>query len=158
MTDDEEPDVEVAQKLNLVKLLQASIERIHNCRTKPGLAIELVRLHTLLAPLRQIDSTFEREWSTLMGGQFVRHVTSHPSDPYFHRWPDLLRAQELLMALMERHGMGFQASLPDPVLKEMTEVESQLDAGVAHAQDDPEPVAVAAGDDEEEDEEAATDD
>lgn len=153
---DDEP-VEVVQKLNLVKLLQASLERIHSCRTKDTLSIELVRLYTLLAPLRAIDASFEAEWNTVLGGKFV-HFVATTVDPHKHSWTVNLRAQEVLMNLMERHGMGFQANLPDPVLKQMAEVEAQLDAYVAQATDNPEPAAVSVGDDEGDEEGVGEDD
>jgi hypothetical protein len=148
----DDDNVEVVQKLNLVKLLQTSLERIHASRTKDVLAVELVRLYTLLSPLRKADATFESDWSTLLDGQFVQLVST-TTNPHAHRWEHLLRAEEMLMDLMERHGMGFQASLPDPVLKELADVEAQLDQLVAHSRDEPVPTAADLDDEEDDDDE-----
>jgi hypothetical protein len=119
--------VEVAQRINPVRLIQPLLEAINVAPSHYKAAILVSRLHANLVSLRAIDADFEAEWTAADGDRFLRLV-NHPT-----RWvrirPRLVQqCHEALLVLMERHGMGFQAALQDPVEYERSRARSDYDA------------------------------
>ena len=131
-------EVEVAQKLNAQRLVQSCLEQAQVAATPARACLALVRLYSLLGSLRRLDAAFEDEWRTVLDGRLVELVGSRHAWRIL-TWSHAAAAQEVLLDLMDRHGMGFQAALADPLDEEQGAAEAELEAGVAaaEAEDDP---------------------
>jgi hypothetical protein len=114
-------DVEVAQKLNTARLLQTVNEAILTASNPPYAALQVVRLYTLLAPVRLIDADFEDDWNQVLRGNLPKIVGYYRGLARL-RWTHINAAHEVLLRLMERHGMGFQAMLQDEVQNHLDEL------------------------------------
>jgi hypothetical protein len=128
-------EVEVAQKLNAQRLVQSCIEQAQAAATPARSCLALVRLYSLLGSLRRLDAAFEDEWRTVLDGRLVEIVGSRHAWRIL-TWSHAAAAQEVLLDLMDRHGMGFQAQLADPLQEKQAEVEARLDAWVAELKAD----------------------
>src|ERR1041384_2730650 len=107
-----EIEVEVAQKINPAPIIHRLLDALNIAPTRYKAALVIARLHATLYPLRKDDAKFEQEWKKLLGGRFVEIVSSPDAWLNLH-WRHVWRAQEILEDLMERHGMGFEAILPN---------------------------------------------
>lgn len=127
----QEPDeIEVAQKFNAQRLLQSCLEAAQAAPTPARACLALVRLYTDLSSLRRLDASFEAAWGRVLGGRLVQVVASRRA---WRRltWAHVAAAQEVLMDLMDRHGMGFQAALEDQVERFLATLEAELEGTVA---------------------------
>jgi hypothetical protein len=125
MSDDE--PVEVAQRINPIRLIQPLLESINVAPSHYKAAQLVARLYANLVSLRGIDQDFDAEWAAIDGERFLRLVNHRT------RWirltPRLVQgAHEALLVLMERHGMGFQAALQDPIEVEAARAQQDFDA------------------------------
>jgi hypothetical protein len=116
-------DVEVAQKLNAQRLLQTLNEGILNAPTPAKAAVQVVRLYTVLAPVRAIDGAFEDDWGNVLDGR-LQVIVGYPRGLMRLQWTHINAAHEALLNLMERHGMGFQATVPDATEQELASLEA----------------------------------
>jgi len=112
MDDAETPEIEVAQKINPAPIIHRLLDALNAAPNRFKAALVIARLHATLYPLRKGDETFTKDWSALLGGRFIQ-ITSSPDAWLSLRWHHVWRAQEILEDLMERHGMGFEAILPN---------------------------------------------
>ncbi|MCA1810792.1 MAG: hypothetical protein LC623_02140 [Halobacteriales archaeon] len=130
-------EVEVAQKLNAQRLVQSCLEQAQAAPTPARACLALVRLYSLLGSLRRLDGAFEEEWRTVLDGRLADVVASRRA---WRRltWNHAAAAQEVLLNLMDRHGMGFQAALQDPLDEEQAQVEAELEGEIAALEADAE--------------------
>jgi hypothetical protein len=117
--------VEVAQKVNPAPRIQRLLDALDIAPTRFKAAILIARLHATLAPLHEQDSQFQAEWGDLLGGRFV-DVASKRSARRHIQWSHVWSAQKILLGVMERHGMGFQALLPDELEQEVEAILPEL--------------------------------
>lgn len=121
----DEPDVEVAQKINPARLVQQNLEALNAATTPYRAAHAVVRLYQNLHGLMAIDATFAQEWGEVLDGKLL-DIASSPQGWLNIRWSHVWAGQRCLLRLMERHGMGFQALLQDEVAAAAVRNESDL--------------------------------
>jgi hypothetical protein len=119
--------VEVAQKLNLQRLVQATVDSIHAARTPYAAALAVCRLYTVLEPVRLLDDEFPEAWRDILGGRLVAYASSRRGCTRI-RWHHVWMAEACLLAVMERHGMGYQAQVNDEVEAGFAHLVAELDA------------------------------
>lgn len=119
--------VEVAQKLNLQRLVQATVDSIHAARTPYAAALAVCRLYTILEPVRLLDDDFPDAWQEILGGRLLAYASSRRGCTRI-QWHHVWSAEACLLAVMERHGMGYQAQLNDQVEADYAHLLAELDA------------------------------
>jgi hypothetical protein len=115
--------IEVAQKVNPAPRIQRLLDALDIAPTRPKAALIVARLHASLTPLQ--DSAFEAEWRELLRGRFVELASKRGTRRHL-QWSHIWRAQQILLSMIERHGMGFQALLPDELEQELEAILPEL--------------------------------
>lgn len=114
-----EPDLLVAQNINIVPDVMLNLSRITQARSPRQAALPIVHILTDLCTLEPLDELFQRDWDEILDGEFEEWACN----PRWRRdieWEDIFAAKAALLRMMERRGMTLKVEGRDPqsVVKE----------------------------------------
>lgn len=108
------PDVQVAQAVNLIPLLQTHLAAVGNAKHPHHAALPIAHMYHLLHSLGELDADFQRRWKDILDGEFTEWAACRRWRLDLE-WEDIWAAKTALLRLMDRRGMLFKITGRDPL-------------------------------------------